>query len=223
LRPACSLRHRVPHARGMTLRHLLAPLGHDGRTLTCSARVKIVSRSGSDRAAGQKPSGSIGAFQPNPCIIFRVARTNYVAAGLFHAAELKLTRPKKWLHKISSAYWWTSLGYQAVSDFGNSIGRPTGCFVVTMMALVALAYEVGTAVARKDAELNGWQLALKDGELLRASQYAMQSINPLNLFGSPLVVISDKWGAIAGGILGVIGIATFALFLLSVRRRFKLE
>jgi hypothetical protein len=151
------------------------------------------------------------------------ARTNYVAAGIFHAAELKLTRPKKWLHKISSAYWWTSLGYQAVSDFGNSIGRPTGCFVVTMMALVALAYEVGTAVARKDAELSGWQLALKDGELLRASQYAMQSINPLNLFGSPLVVISDKWGAIAGGILGVIGIATFALFLLSVRRRFKLE
>jgi hypothetical protein len=75
------LRQRVPRARGMTLRHVFGPLGHDGRTLTCSARVKIVSRSGSDRAAGQKPSGSIGAFQPNPCIIFRVARAAASSAG----------------------------------------------------------------------------------------------------------------------------------------------
>lgn len=151
------------------------------------------------------------------------ARNNYVAAGLFHAAELKLTRPKKWINKISSAYWWTSLGYQAGSDFGNSIGRPVACFIVTMLALVALAYEVGTKVARKDVELYGWQLTLKDDELLRAAQYAMQSINPLNLFGSPLVVMSQKWGAIAGGTLGVTGVAVFALFFLSVRRRFKLE
>jgi hypothetical protein len=151
------------------------------------------------------------------------ARNNYVAAGLFHASELKLTRPKKWLYKISSAYWWASLGYQAGSDFGNSIGRPIACFIVTMLALVALAYEVGTRVARKDNELHGWQTALNGDELLRAGQYTMQSINPLNLFGSPLVVMSHKWGAIAGGILGVIGIAAFAFFLLSVRRRFKLE
>jgi hypothetical protein len=151
------------------------------------------------------------------------ARNNYVAAGHFHASELKLTRPKKWLRKISSAYWWTSLVYQAGSDFGNSIGRPLACFIVTMLALVALAYEVGTHVARKDDELHGWQITLNDDELLRAAQYAMQSINPLNLFGSPLVVMSQKWGAIAGGILGVIGIAAFALLFLSVRRRFKLE
>jgi hypothetical protein len=84
------------------------------------------------------------------------ARNNYVAAGLFHAAELKLTRPKKWLDKVSSAYWWTSLGYQAGSDFGNSIGRPIACFTVAMLALVALADEVGS-VARKDEELHGWQ------------------------------------------------------------------
>jgi hypothetical protein len=115
------------------------------------------------------------------------------------------------------------IGHGAGSDFGNSIGRPVACFIVTMLALVALAYEVGTRVARKDVELYGWQLALKDDEFLRAAQYAMQSINPLNLFGSPLVVMSQKWGAIAGGTLGVIGVAAFALFFLSVRRRFKLE
>ena len=138
------------------------------------------------------------------------ARSNFVAAGIFHASELKLTRPKGW-RKFFSAYWWTSLVYQAGSDFGNSIGRPLAWFIGTMLSLAALSYAFGTRVARKDHELHGWQIALNGDELLRAAQYAMQSINPLNLFGSPLVVMSHKWGAIAGGFLGIIGIAAFAL------------
>jgi hypothetical protein len=61
-------------------------------------------------------------------------------------------------------------------------------------------------------------------QFLRALTYAIQSINPLNLFSSqPLVVISHTWWAVMGGFLRIIGIVAVALFVLSVRRRFKLE
>jgi hypothetical protein len=55
--------------------------------------------------------------------------------------------------------------------------------------------------------------------------YAAQSIfNPLNLLTSkPLGVIADTVEALVGGFLGIVGIVAFALFLLSLRRRFKLE
>jgi len=95
------------------------------------------------------------------------------------------------------------------------------------MLLVALAFFAGTELTRPANELRGWQQSLEGGEcaarLLRAGMYAMQSINPLNLFGSPLIVISRAWWAFVGGVLGVFGLAALALFFLSLSRHFKLE
>ena len=56
------------------------------------------------------------------------ARSNFVAAGIFHASELKLTRPKG-PAKFFSAYWWASgamssaqlLGIQSAAPFGVSL------------------------------------------------------------------------------------------------------
>jgi hypothetical protein len=150
------------------------------------------------------------------------ARNNLVAAGIFHASELKLSR-----HKGGVTHWLFSWAYEAVSNFGNSILRPIVCFLMTLLALATLAYVVGTEVTRPD-ELKGWQRELKEdqcsAQLLRAAVYAVQSINPLNLFASqPLIVMCSKLGALAGFILSISGIAAVALFLLSLRRRFKLE
>jgi H+/Cl- antiporter ClcA len=62
-------------------------------------------------------------------------------------------------------------------------------------------------------------------QVLRAAIYALQSIfNPLNLIVlKPLVSVCYWWAALVSFILGLFGIITFALFLLSLRRRFKLD
>jgi hypothetical protein len=155
------------------------------------------------------------------------ARSNFVAAGIFHASELKLTRPKGWLRKICSAYWWASLGYEIGSNFGNSIGRPIGCLFVIVALLIVLALLSGTDLASAEKELLGWQNSLKGEDcstrLLRAGVYALHAINPLNLFGSPLVVLKGPGWAFLGGVLAVGGLAAVAFLLLSLRRRFKLE
>jgi hypothetical protein len=155
------------------------------------------------------------------------ARSNFVAAGIFHASELKLTRPKGWLKRISSAYWWASLGYQHGSNFGNSIGRPVGWLFVFIALLVVLAFFSGTDLVSTEKELQGWQNSLRGEDcstrLLRAGVYALHAINPLNLFGAPIVVLKGPCWAFVGGVLAVGGLAAFALLFLSLRRRFKLE
>jgi hypothetical protein len=116
------------------------------------------------------------------------------------------------------------MGLQLRKLYGSS--RPWFLLVVVLLAVLALS--VGTQVNEAE-KLWGWQNTLKapdySAELLRAGIYAVQSIfNPLNLITpKPLVMISDRAGALVGGFLGIIGIVAFALFLLSLRRRFKLE
>ena len=153
------------------------------------------------------------------------ARNNFVAAGIFHASELKLTRPKGWQRKIRSAYWWTSWGYQLGSDFGNSIGLPFLWLIGMFLSIGVLALRVGTEPSHETSVT--WLSALdgRSAKIAEALIYAGQSIfNPLNFFVSkPLISVSHWMGALAGFVLGIIGIIAFALLLLSVRRRFKLE
>ena len=149
------------------------------------------------------------------------ARNNFVAAGIFHASELALSRRRE--PTINQVASWV---YQAGSDFGNSIGRPIAWFSGVLALIFAIAFVVGTTA---DPGAAGWQKALQgDGEraqILRAGVYSAQSIfNPLNLFvPKPLVSVAHWAAALAGFALGVVGIVAVALFLLSLRRRFKLE
>ena len=151
------------------------------------------------------------------------ARSNLVAAGIFHASELRLSRSKA----AGLTYWLASWGYQLGSNFGNSIARALGWLIFSFFAIVLVAYCSGTEPSQKASA--GWFTALKAcgmwPEVRRAGVYAAQSIlNPLNLFvQEPLVSVSNGWGAFAGLVLGILGIASLALLLLSVRRRFKLE
>lgn len=149
-------------------------------------------------------------------------RNNALAAAVFHASELALSRPgEPPVNRLAS---WI---YQWGSNFGNSLGRPVGWFVATLGAIFVLALLVGTE-ANVDAAI-GWHHALRgdcfSAKALRAGIYAMQSIfNPLNLIvPRPLVSVSHWAAALGSFVLGLGGVVAFALFLLSLRRRFKLE
>jgi hypothetical protein len=139
---------------------------------------------------------------------------------------LKLSRPLGWFN-IIHPYWLASWGYQLGSNFGNWIGLPVFWLLIFFGSISVFAYYAGTEPNLKASA--GWFAGLKAcgswPEVVRAGVYAAQSIlNPLNLFVTePLVSVSNGWVAFAGLVLGVLGIAALALFLLSLRRRFKLE
>jgi len=154
------------------------------------------------------------------------ARSNFVAAGVFHASELALSRDREpFINRVASRV------YQAFSNYGNSLGLPIIWFVLSLLAIGVLASIVGTVLITDPASgpPSGWHAALRgDGlqaQALRAAIYALQSVfNPLNLIvPKPLVSVSHWGAAFASFILGIFGIISFALFLLSLRRRFKLE
>jgi hypothetical protein len=151
------------------------------------------------------------------------ARSNFVAAGVFHASELALSREREpCINRVAS------LVYQAFSNYGNSIGLPIAWFFGVLAAIFALALATGTAAAT-DPAAGGWHTTLNGkgllAQMLRAAIYALQSVfNPLNLIvPKPLVTVSHWGAALATFLLGIVGIAAFALFVLSLRRRFKLE
>jgi hypothetical protein len=150
------------------------------------------------------------------------ARSNFVAAGVFHASELALSRKREpFINRVASYV------YQVGSNFGNSLGWPIFWFAGSLLAIAGLALLVGT-VANVEPK-SGWQTALTGegcvAQVLRAGIYAMQSIfNPLNLIVQKPLVSVGHWGAaLASFVLGLFGLVAFALFLLSLRRRFKLD
>jgi hypothetical protein len=150
------------------------------------------------------------------------ARSNFVAAGIFHASELALSREREpCINRAASRV------YQAFSNYGNSIALPVVWLLGLLLAIGWLALGAGTVATADPA--SGWHAALSGegllAQVLRAAIYALQSIfNPLNLIVlKPLVSVCYWWAALVSFILGLFGIITFALFLLSLRRRFKLD
>ena len=144
---------------------------------------------------------------------------NWRAAGVFHAVELRHTRKSERAvgRLISLVYSW-------ISDYGNSVGQPLCWFGCCLVGLALLALTSGTATDPA-AKLFGWNEILVVSSPARSLYYAFQTIlNPLILFGGrPLVALSSPIAAIIGSFISLVGILSLALFLLSVRRRFKLE
>lgn len=149
-------------------------------------------------------------------------KSNTTAAAHFHAGELVLTRPDEpWPTRfVSHVYEWGS-------NFGISVGRPVVWFAGILLSIFLVALFTGSKANPEATQ--GWHGDLASSgmtaQVLRAGIYAMQSIfNPLNLIVSkPLIVIQHWAAALVCFALGLLGIIAFALFLLSIRRRFKLE
>lgn len=149
-------------------------------------------------------------------------KNNQRAASFFHAAELAQERGREpIINRVASHL------YELGSDFGNSISRPLLWLTFFFLVINGLALSTGTEANTIVAI--GWRTELATetelGKVLRASVYALQSIfNPLNLFDSrPLVTVRSWFIAMLCGGLGILGTMAFTLFILSLRRRFRLE
>lgn len=148
---------------------------------------------------------------------------NSLAAGIFHAAELSIERPNdsSWINRV------VGVAYELGCDYGNRTFRPMGWFLFVFLAVGTFAFAGDIGVV-EPKELVGWQKSLDgsslDSRLLRSTVLAGQTVaNPLGVFGKPLVVAKEFW-QVAFLILGsLVGILALAMFLISIRRRFKLE
>ena len=120
--------------------------------------------------------------------------------------------------------------YQWFSNYGSSTLRP----VIWLVSLLAfnvwlINYVDGAARAFPDDFYVGWRESLLDtgapGRASRASLLALQSIlNPFGIFGARAMVVAETgWLNIWLGISGLLSAGLIALFILALRRRFKMQ
>jgi hypothetical protein len=150
------------------------------------------------------------------------AKNNLQAASVFHPAELLMNRATdSWPTNV------VSFVYRLGSKFGNSIGRAAACLAVVFTCAFLVGLFGGTS-ASLDSQV-GWLAGLRQEDCwnksLRAFVYAANAtFNPLNLIVSkPLVTANHALGALLGALFGIVGTISFALLLLGIRRRFKIE
>lgn len=149
---------------------------------------------------------------------------NAQTANLVHAAEMAVERETD--TKMNNFF---SVLYELLSDFGSSALRPilwlTGLLILS--SVVFYAFD-GAHVARSD-NLVGWRCVLLQsdqwGRAWRAVVMALQPItSPLSIFGARGLLVPNSISlAIWSVIQGVLSITFIALFLLAIRRRFKMQ
>jgi len=152
-------------------------------------------------------------------------QANFPAAAPIHAAELTLDRTSDtFFNRLLS--W----GYELVSDFGNSPVRALLwlCLVLFGMTGILFCSNGGVIIGPLEGHAESWRVILVgDGrvaQLARAIVLALQSsFNPLSIFGVRGVVEARyPWLAALLAFQGIVSITVAALFLLAVRRRFRL-
>jgi hypothetical protein len=147
---------------------------------------------------------------------------NSVAAGLIHAAALRIERWRQGWTDFLLSYL-----YDFASAYGTSTVRPLLWFAFLVVCNIAfLTYVDGTKLGGR--ELVGWQTVLLNDQY--ASFYRAltltfgQVINPFGIFNAaPLVVATKSWVAAISAFLCAFAMISFALFALAVRRGFKLD
>lgn len=171
------------------------------------------------------PSGREGAVHEFRNVrTLLTAKNDALAAGVFHGAELTLERQgDTGPTKLASAL------YELMSDYGNSTIRPLIALVSILSAMIwtVLYFDV-VKPADIDA-LAGWQLTLCGTDLearaLRGLTYSLQTIfNPISLLTPKPLLVTGNWlWSLLLIPLGLAGTLAVALFVLALRRRFKLE
>jgi len=155
---------------------------------------------------------------------FLQSNNNTLAAATFHSAELALDRHRETM--ISRFVSWI---YEVFSDYGNSVSRPVLILLFLFVAISALGTIFdATTVGIPPKELSGWQHQLSgpslEGRALRSATFTLRGIvNPLGIFNiKPLVIAVSIWWSLVLEGLSVLGTLALGLFVVAVRRRFKL-
>jgi hypothetical protein len=150
---------------------------------------------------------------------------NHEAASIFHAAEMEAEAGRQSVvdRAISFCYRW-------LSNYGGSSARPLIIFAILVLANFLLLYGTdGVTLLAEPKEADGWHFALygldETARLLRAAVFAISQVfNPLGIFGTRLLLSAETPTiALASALLGLASTIAFALFVLAVRRRFRLD
>lgn len=162
-------------------------------------------------------------------------KSDTTAAGIFHAAELALERKTD---KIF--YCMLSWFYELISDYGNRASRALFWLFATYITFALFVYQYNTIqvpacdrswasalvqLTPKGAGLYGWQTDLCTDAALRSAVFPLYSMTaPLNVFANPPLFVATSWHWTAlHALFSAVFLLTAVLFILAVRRRFKLE
>jgi hypothetical protein len=149
---------------------------------------------------------------------------NLEAAGHVHAAEQRLSRSE--LSGMDRVF---SLLYDLGSGYGTeTTNSALWFFLFATYNINLLFWFDGTELATR--ELVGWQEGLRGppfslSALLRAAHLTLDQVfSPLNVFGSSLLVVSKPlWITIVSALICLFATISLGLFLLALRRRFRLS
>lgn len=145
-------------------------------------------------------------------------------ANLFHSAELAVERADDpFFNKLLSYL------YEKLSDFGSSALLPLtywfGLLIVT--AMVVYIFDGAVPAFEDDKGVyTGWRQGLIEGsEFTKALYLSFRSmINPLGLFGTKeLLIPANGKLVMLLSLVGLISVTLLTLFILAVRRRFKMQ
>ena len=153
---------------------------------------------------------------------------NSPAVGFVHAAEQGIER-----EQYSRFNKFLSICYEALADYGFSTLRPIVWLVILwiLSALVILAVDGAERPPEfeKVIYLGSWrEILIDDGWVGRLSRAVLLSIysmvNPLGVFGVKSLIVAKHWSLQVFLLFeGIMSIAFIALFILALRRRFRMQ
>lgn len=149
------------------------------------------------------------------------------AAGLVQRVVLIAERelsPSKW-------YRFFSRGYEGLSDFGNSVARPLGWWAFGLAGTILLIFFLDGSTLHQDLKLpeGSWHNNLIQpgnlGEFYRAAILALDAwTGPFGvIFGQDVVAAKTVLASILTTIARLLSTTLFALFILALRRKFRMS
>lgn len=150
---------------------------------------------------------------------------NSQGSNLIHSAELAIERvADNKTNKLLSHL------YEQFSDFGSSALRPlVWLSLLWLVSFIVIFISDGAALAFVKEDYTGWRslLTCTDtyGQVSRAAVLSFQQLaSPLTILGAkPLLVPEYLWLAVWSVIHGLLSVVLIGLFVLAVRRRFKMQ
>lgn len=150
---------------------------------------------------------------------------NSQGANLIHSAELAMERETD-----SNTNKFLSHVYERFSDFGASALRPlVWLFAFWLVSFLAIYSVDGAALALPSGEYTGWRAVLacedRTGEVWRALVLSLQQMaSPLTVLGAKPLLVPKHWPLVVWSVIhSLLSVVLLALFILAVRRRFKMQ
>jgi hypothetical protein len=200
----------------LTLRH------SDIRKLTITQHEPLAGPVSIRRVSFPKEDASVHSLRRLRAELVR--SHNLDSAGPVHAAEQRLNR--RYLDRTDAVF---NVLYDLTSAYGSSTLKPLDWFLGLASANFALLVCTDGTALTVDRSPSGWQHSLfgatPTASAARATYLTVNQIfSPLGIFGTnPLVVAANPWIALASIFICFLATVCLGLFVLALRRRFRLD